>query len=158
MEEKYKDWKIEYKEDFYGTRKEFIATKGSVTLKSGSLHEIRKKADTYKKKNFKRIPCYYNYKESEITSIAEYDRNNNIREVWVSYPDPFAVNKRTRCKAHLGYGNLLKRTDENKKLIDAITKLEVEQRKIANKISTKTDELDKITVGDFEEKIKEGKN
>lgn len=154
MEEIYKDWKIEYKEIFYGSN-EFIATKGDVTLKSHSLADAKKKIDKYKKEKFKRIPCYYKHKEAEITSIAEYDKDNVIKEVWVSYPDPFNLKKRTRCKSYLQFNYLLKRTDENKKIINEIKRLEIKNKEIIDKISTKTSELKQITNRNIKELMEE---
>lgn len=155
MEEIYKDWKIEYKEG--SMIEEFEATKDGIIIHAESLSKIKKRIDTRKKQEFKRMPCYANkygdISNAEITSIAMERSDGTIAEVWLSIKEDNGEHK-YREKKSLSYTELYFQNEKNKEIIKKIRELKVEIKKLESQVKKHTTQFDKITAYDIKNSIK----
>lgn len=148
MKEEYKEWVITYNERSFENK--FQATKkdGDKTLTSDNLSDMKKKINTYKKGNFRRIPCFIkawnSYDPGNITSIAKQTSNNRVDEFWVSIQKENGSHD-YREKKWFDSAKIYHRNDKNTAIITKIEELEKQIKELTDQISEQEELLGKIT-------------
>ena len=146
----YKNWEIAYKER--ATNK-FEATKDSITITAPSLSEMKKKIDTHKKQEFKRLPCYIerfnNLQSAEITSIAEETSDGDISSVWLSITSENG--NKYREKAWMSSRKLY---HTNSEILEEIKDLKKQASELESEINQYITQLTKVTNEDIKNSIK----